>query len=422
MASLDQILAVILGGGRGSRLFPLTQQRSKPAVPIAGKYRLIDIPISNCINSGIFRVAVLTQFNSVSLHRHITRTYNFDTFHQGWVQIWAAEQTLKSGDWYQGTADAVRKQLFEIKASRARYVLILAGDHLYRMDYAAMARYHWEKGADITVAVQPAPLLEAGRLGILKRDNEGRIVDFAEKPQDAAVLKRLVSRSDPQRPYLASMGIYLFRTSLLFEMLEDGRFDDFGKDVIPEAIKDKAVYGFDFDDYWEDIGTIRSFYETNLALANPNPPFNLFDQDRPIYTHPRFLPGSIIQNSILENVMLAEGCCIRQSEIRHSVVGLRSQVRCGSKLADTVMMGADYYDQTDCEDTLPDGTIPLGVGRNCQISGAILDKNVRIGANVIIRPFPRDAEVDGQGWVVREGVVVVPKGAVLLPGTVIEPG
>src|SRR5512143_671851 len=289
MPALKDVLAVILGGGRGARLYPLTMPRSKPAVPIAGKYRLIDIPISNCINSGIYRVAVLTQFNSVSLHRHITQAYQFDVFHTGWVQILAAEQTMQSESWDQGTADAVLKQLFERRSAGGEDVLILAGDHLYRMDYAAMLEYHWEKGADITVAVQPVAREEASRFGILKRAANGRLVDFVEKPKDPQEQERMVSRDDPARPFLGSMGIYAFKTQVLIDLLTDyPDFDDFGGDVIPYAIGTRPVFGFDFDGYWQDIGTIRSFYDTNLALTDPEPPFNFYDMRLPIYTHARF--------------------------------------------------------------------------------------------------------------------------------------
>lgn len=426
MPSMDNVLAVILGGGRGARLYPLTMQRSKPAVPIAGKYRLIDIPISNCINSGIFRVAVLTQFNSVSLHRHITRTYQFDTFHIGWVQIWAAEQTVSSEDWYQGTADAVRKQLFEIRAARAPYVLILAGDHLYRMDYAPMVEFHWQNKADITVAVQPVPAQEAGRFGILKLDETSRIVDFAEKPTEPARLQQLVSRQDAGRPFLGSMGIYVFNTDVLIDLLEHNNYDDFGKHVIPNAMSTHRVFGYGFDDYWEDIGTIRSFYDTNLALAQPNPPFNFFDEDRPIYTHPRYLPGTTIENTSLENVLLAEGCCIKDSEIRHSVIGVRSQIRAGVRVLDSIIMGADYYDEISCSSTPDGGKVAIGIGEGSYIEGAIIDKNARIGRGVTIRPFPRGTDKDDPNpekrWFVRDGIVVIPKGATIPPGMYIGPG
>ncbi|MFM8368117.1 MAG: sugar phosphate nucleotidyltransferase, partial [Chloroflexota bacterium] len=304
MPSYNEVLAVILGGGRGARLYPLTQMRSKPAVPIAGKYRLIDIPISNCINSEIFRIAILTQFNSVSLHRHITRTYNFDSFHQGWVQIWAAEQTMESADWYQGTADAVRKQMLEIQATGAKYVLILAGDHLYRMDYKAMAEYHWQNKADITVAVQPVAKDEAGRFGVLKRESDGIISDFFEKPKDPDIQKRFVSRNDPERPFLGSMGIYMFNTKVLVDFINNfPDYDDFGGDIIPSAIKTHKVFGFDFEGYWQDIGTIRSFYETNLMLTTSKSPFDFYDAKLPIYTDTRYLPSSIVEDSKLKDVL-----------------------------------------------------------------------------------------------------------------------
>jgi len=326
MPSTDDILAIILGGGKGARLFPLTKLRSKPAVPIAGRYRLIDIPLSNCINSTIFRIAILTQFNSVSLHRHISNTYNFDKFHAGWVQVWAAEQTAQSLDWYQGTADAVRKQLFEIQSAHARYILVLAGDHLYRMDYSEMAEFHWEKGADITVAAQPVCATEAPRLGILKKDKESKIIDFAEKPADPETLERMISRNDKERPYFGSMGIYLFNTETLMELLRATTYDDFGIDVIPASIHTHKVYGYDFEGYWEDIGTIRRFYETNLKLTMLDAEFNLYDPEYPIYTHSRFLPGTRVTQSHLENVLLAEGGCIENAEIIHSIVGLRSRI------------------------------------------------------------------------------------------------
>ncbi|HEY9076190.1 MAG TPA: glucose-1-phosphate adenylyltransferase [Anaerolineaceae bacterium] len=422
MASLDSVLAVILGGGRGARLFPLTKQRSKPAVPIAGKYRLIDIPISNCINSGIYRINVLTQFNSVSLNRHITRTYNFDHFHPGWVQILAAEQTIDFNDWYQGSADAIRKQLFEIKVSRATHVLILAGDHLYRMDYAKMFEQHIASQANITVGVTPVAFQDAGRFGILKSDSSHRIIEFAEKPKDPAYQRSLISIDNPEKPLLGSMGIYLFDMETLSEMIQGTAYDDFGSQVIPAALKTHRVFGYQFDGYWEDIGTIRTFYETNLALTSPNPPFDFFDQERPIYTNSRYLPGTIVENSHLENVLMAEGCCIRNAEIRRSVIGLRSQVRCGVKIIDSVVMGADYYENPcwqDCDDH--DDKAQIGIGANSHIEGAIIDKNARVGKNVVIRPFPRGTEIDRNDWSVKDGIVVVPKNGVIPSGTIIAP-
>jgi glucose-1-phosphate adenylyltransferase len=420
MPAMNDILAVILGGGRGTRLFPLTKLRSKPAVPIAGKYRLIDIPISNCINSGIYRIDVLTQFNSHSLHRHINQTYNFDKFHTGFVEILAAEQTpaVEQG-WYQGTADALRKQLFQIRSARVMYVLVLAGDHLYRMDYSPMANFHWEHNADITVAVQPVPREEAPRLGILKRDQNARISDFVEKTKDPAVQSRFISRDDEKCPFLGSMGIYLFNTQVLIDLLQSNpNMDDFGGDIIPHAIKTCAVYGFDFDGYWRDIGTIRSFYEANLEMTCQNPPFNFYDTERPVYTHSRFLPGSLVEDSRLKNVLLAEGCQIHKAEITHSVIGLRSIIAAGTKIKDSVLMGADYYsDSLAMDETRP----PIGIGPNCYIEGAIIDKNARLGAGVVIRPFPPGTEIINKDWAVQDGIVVIPKNGCLSSGTHIEP-
>lgn len=415
MPSYNEVLAVILGGGRGARLYPLTQMRSKPAVPIAGKYRLIDIPISNCINSEIYKIAILTQFNSVSLHRHITRTYNFDSFHQGWVQIWAAEQTIESADWYQGTADAVRKQMMEIQASGAKYVLILAGDHLYRMDYKAMAEYHWANKADVTVAVQPVPREEASRLGILKREADGKISNFVEKPKDPETQNKFVSRDDPKRPFLGSMGIYMFNTKVLLDFISNyPGFDDFGGDIIPQAIKSHKVFGFDFDGYWQDIGTIRSFYETNLMLTSSSSPFDFYDAKLPIYTDTRYLPASIVEDSKLKDVLIAEGSRVLKSDISHSIIGIRSQIAAGCVIKDSIVMGADYYDRER-------GGLPIGIGSNCHIEGAILDKNVHIGNNVTIRPFPRNTDIDHEKWYVRDGIVIIPKDVEIPSDTVIAP-
>lgn len=406
----DEILAVIMGGGRGTRLSPLTAVRSKPAVPIAGKYRLIDIPISNCINSGLYHVAVLTQFNSVSLHRHISRAYRFDAFHSGWVQIWAAEQTIQSADWYQGTADAVRKQLSEIRATGARYVLILAGDHLYRMNYAKMAEFHWERNAEITVAVHPVPREEAGRLGILKVEASGRISDFVEKPQDPAVVNRFVSRDDSARPLLASMGIYMFNVDVLENVLRYHPSQaDFGIDIIPHAVHSNVVHGYGFEGYWRDIGTIRAYYETNLMLAAFDAPFNFYDPNLPIYTHEAFLPATVVKDSVLTDVLLAEGSRIENARIARSVVGIRSRIGSGTRITESILNGADYYSPE------------IGIGLNCDIEGAILDKNAAIGEGVVIRPFPRGTDEDHGSWFVRDGIVVLPKDVHLEPGTRIAP-
>jgi glucose-1-phosphate adenylyltransferase len=418
MASMNDVLAVILGGGRGTRLYPLTKLRAKPAVPFGAKYRLIDIPISNCINSSIFHIAVLTQFLSVSLHRHIASTYNFDMFHSGYVHIWAAEQTMELSDWYQGTADAVRKQLFQIRSARTDYVLILAGDHFYRMNYQDMVQFHWEKDADVTVAVQPVRHEDVARFGVLKRDSTRQLVNFAEKPTDPALLKEMVSREDEDRPYLGSMGIYLFKTDALIDILSSNKQEDFGKHIIPSSIGTHKVYGFDFDGYWEDIGTIRKFYETNLSLTSTAAPFDLYDQESPIYTHPRFLPGTVIENSQLNNVLLGDGCVIKDSRIDCTVIGMRSKILGGANISDSVLMGADYY-RRDKEEA--PNTVPIGIGENSQIQGAIIDKNARIGSNVIIRPFPRGTDIASEYWSVRDGIVVIPKNATLTPDTYIGP-
>jgi len=419
MPKMDEILAVILGGGQGKRLFPLTAERAKPAVPIAGKYRLIDIPISNCINSGIYNISILTQFMSVSLHRHISRTYIFDKFHPGGIQIWAAEQTMENTDWYQGTADAVRKQRQEIRSSRAKHVLILAGDHLYRMDYAKMVEYHVDTNADITVAVQPVLREDASRFGILKSDPNGRITRFAEKPKDPALLTDLVSRDDENSPYLGSMGIYIFRMDVLMEVLKpdyaDHKMDDFGGDIIPSLIEGgRRVFGYNFEGYWRDIGTIRTFYETNLDLTEDKPEFDFYNPDKPIFTHPRYLPGSRINGCELKQALVAEGCEISNSTICHSIIGLRSHIGAGTVIKDTIVMGGDWYG------TLRNGA-PIGIGKNCKIEGAIIDKNASIGDNVVIKPFPIGKEIDGDHFYVREGVVIIPKHTAIPAGTVIQP-
>ncbi len=426
MRSFDNVMAVVMGGGQGSRLYPLTKERAKPAVPLAGKYRLIDIPLSNCINSGIFKIAVLTQYNSVSLHRHISHTYNFDVFHTGWVQIWAAEQTWSAAqipnvqEWYQGTADAVRKQITEIKSARVPFVLVLAADHLYRMDYGKMAQFHWDKGADVTVAVQSVSREDAPRLGILKRDRDERIVRFAEKPKEVSLLEQMVSQEDSKRPYFGSMGIYLFSTNVLVEMLEKNEKADFGMDIIPQAVGEKQVYGYQYDGYWADIGTMRAFYEINLEIASKNPPFSLIDEGWPIYTHPRFLPGSLIEESRMKDTLVAEGCWVQKAEISNSIVGLRSQIRGGTKIKRSILMGADYYGffRRGKEN---EKDMVLGIGKDCDIEGAIIDKNSSIGQGTVIRPFPRGVDKDENLYVVRDGIVVVPKATRLPPGTCIAP-
>lgn len=417
---MTNVLGLILGGGAGTRLYPLTKERAKPAVPLGGKYRLIDIPMSNCFHAGIDKVAILTQFNSVSLHRHIYSTYVRDVFATGWVQILAAEQTPTSYDWYQGTADAVRKQLIEIKSAGTDYVLILSGDHLYRMDYHRFAQFHLDSEADVTIAVQPVARSEAPSLGILKLKSDNQISRFVEKPKEEAILDEMVSRDDPEKPYMASMGIYMFRYDAMVDMLNDNPGNDFGKHIIPDAIKNRRVVGYVFDDFWEDIGTIRRFYEVNLKMASSDPPFDFYSPDRPIYTHPRFLPGSEVHGSQLNNVLMGDGCRFYDAEVTNSVVGLRSIVWPGAKISRSVLMGADYF-ETDAEIASNErtGYPGIGIGRGSVIDGAIIDKNARIGRNVTIRHLKDRPDMETDTWVARDGLVIVPKSAVIPDGTVI---
>ncbi len=418
MVVMEDVLGLILGGGRGTRLYPLTKKRAKPAVPLAGKYRLIDIPISNCLHSGIDKIDILTQFKSASLHRHIFRTYHRDKFTNGWVEILAAEQTLENTHWYQGTADAVRQQLVEIRAAGTEYVLVLAGDHLYRMDYSDFLDFHVDSGADITLAVQPVSAQEAPALGILKLDGEGEIVSFTEKPP-ATELAGLESVSDSDEPYMASMGIYVFSTALLFELLETPG-DDFGKEIIPAALPERRVMGYVFDDFWADIGTIRRFYEVNLAQTSPDRPFDLNVPHRPIYTHARFLPPSESHGSRLDRVLIADGCQIYNSEITHSVIGLRSIIGPGVQIESSVLMGADYYEtEEDREENRRRGRPDVGIGEGSVIESAIIDKNARIGRNVHIRHAPDRPDKETENWVAEDGLIIVPKSAVIPDDTVI---
>ena len=417
---MDDVLAVILGGGVGSRMFPLTRDRTKPAVPIAGKYRLIDIPMSNCMHAGINKVAILTQFNSVSLHRHVQRTYRRDIFSPGWVQILAAEQTYRSDEWYHGTADALRKQTVELKSAGSKYTLILAGDHLYLMDYSEFVQEHIASGAKLSVAVQPVGREDASGLGILKLNNQNRIVEFVEKPQTDEVLANFVSGNNPQRPYMASMGIYMFDTEYLFEVLDNTEGTDFGKHILPAIMQDNHIHGYVFDGYWEDIGTIRRFYEVNLDMASPLPKFNLYDQRRPIYTRPRFLPGSKVERGSVYNVLMADGCRIQDASIHSSVIGLRSIILHGVTIQRTVMMGADFYEsEAQRAENLRVGRPNVGIGPGSVIEGAIIDKNARIGRKVIIRNLPDRPDEDHDNWYSREGIVIVPKNGIIYDDTII---
>ena len=415
---MNDVLGLIMGGGSGTRLYPLTKKRSKPAVPIAGKYRLIDVPISNCLHANINKLAILTQFNSVSLHRHIFRSYQRDRFTDGWVQIWAAEQTPRSTNWYQGTADAVRKQIVEIRNAGTKYVLILAGDHLYRMDYHEFVQFHVDTGADISLAVQPVNAQEAPGLGILKRDPDGEIVSFTEKPKPEA-LDGLESISDSDKPFMASMGIYVFSTELLFDLL-NAPGNDFGKEIIPGAMEQKRIMGYVFDGYWADIGTIRRFYEVNLELALPDPPFDLNVPHRPIYTNARSLPPSELQGTTFNQVLLSDGCYIKDAEISNSVIGVRSIIGSKAVIKSTIIMGANRYESdADRAENRRLGRPDMGIGAGSVIEGALIDKKTRIGRNVNIRYIPDRPDSETEGWVARDGLIVIPKSAIIPDNTVI---
>jgi glucose-1-phosphate adenylyltransferase len=417
------VLAVILGGGQGTRLFPLTKDRAKPAVPLAGKYRLVDIPISNCINSGFVRIFLLTQFNSASLHRHISQSYKFDHFSAGFVEILAAEQTLMDTNWYQGTADAVRKNLIHFRNNPFDYMLVLSGDQLYRMDYRVLMAQHITTGADITVATLPVPRKDVPGFGIMRIDQEDRIIDFVEKPKDPAVQDRFkVPETSQTRKadfegdvFLASMGIYVFNRDSLFDLLgEENR--DFGKHVIPKALGTHRVQAFVFNGSWEDIGTIRNFFDCNLELTSATPRFNMFDMTAPVFTRPRFLPSSRIDGGQIEHSLISEGSIIDHATITGSVLGLRTIIRRNSRITRTVVMGNDYYERDDTARAGDEGVVRLGIGEDCIIKDAIIDKNCRIGHGCVITPDGR-SDQDHENFFIRDGIVIVPKNAILPNGT-----
>ena len=431
MASKHNLLAVILGGGAGSRLFPLTRDRSKPAVPLGGKYRLVDVPISNCINSDVIRMFVLTQYNSASLNKHIATTYRFSNFADGFVEILAAEQTPESGQWFQGTADAVRQVLPHIRDWRIDNLLILSGDHLYRMDYRKFLARHYETNADITISVIPIVPDSASEFGLLKTDSAGRVIEFREKPTGEALEAMRVDTTSlglsaaeaKARPYLASMGIYVFKYDRLEEVLaEDKSRLDFGKEVIPGSIHNYNVQAFLFNDYWEDIGTIAAFYKANLDMTTAIPPFNLFDAEAPMFTRARYLPPSKINKCEIRESIISEGCIINGAKIVNSLIGLRSRLGEGVQLEAAYMMGADYY-QT-LEDMQADrvkGRPWIGVGEGTIIRRAIVDKNARIGANVRLLNEAGIEEADGpnRSYYIRDRIIIVPKNGLIPDGTVV---
>lgn len=410
---MKNVIALILGGGQGKRLFPLTMYRSKPAVPIGGKYRLIDIPISNCLHSDIKSIYVLTQFNSESLNNHVNSTYRFDYFSRAFVRILAAEQTLEGANWFQGTADAVRKNIVHLHIKNdAEDILILSGDHIYDMDYHDLIHFHRAKGADFTVSVVPAYPGEIGELGILKMESSKRIVKFREKPSTPKELTDLKFKrpKNPKCPYLASMGVYVFKASVLRKALE-GSDADFGREVIPHSIKKFKGFGYIFDGYWKDIGTIRSFYETNLELAASKPHLAFLYKGR-VFTRPRFLSPSRISNCHIEHALITEGCVINDAEIKNSTVGLRSIIGKGCKITKSVLMGADYY-----EESPPKGSMRIGIGDGAVIENAIIDKNARIGKNVVIKNLSNIKNADAGYYFIKDGIVVIPKNAAIKDGT-----
>jgi glucose-1-phosphate adenylyltransferase len=422
-----EVISVVLGGGAGSRLFPLTKDRSKPAVPLAGKYRIVDIPISNCLNSGLKRIFLLTQFNSSSLHRHVQQAYHFDEFSDGFVEIMAAQQTPSSSAWYQGTADAVRQNLHHFANAPHEYVLILSGDQLYRMNFRHLLEQHMRSGAEVTVATIPVNRWDAGSFGIMQIDEKERITRFNEKPQDAAVLDSLRVDSGtlarmgipPDDLYLASMGIYVFNRSALESALA-GKHVDFGKHIIPHLIPQGNVFSYIYQGYWEDIGTIRAFFDANLDLTHELPKFNFFDTRAPIYTHARYLPASKIVRGRIERAVISDGCVIVDAQIDHSVIGIRSRIEGGAVVRDSILMGHDDYETpAQVENAISRGLPPYGVGRNTYIERAIVDKNARIGANCRISPANKPEHYDGDNYYIRDGIVVVPKGGVIPDGTVL---
>jgi len=426
--NVSKVLCVILGGGQGSRLFPLTKDRAKPAVPLAGKYRIVDIPISNCINSRFRRIYVLTQFNSTSLHSHISRTYKFDQFSAGFVEILAAQQTFNNTSWYEGTADAVRKNLVHFMNHDFDYLLILSGDQLYRMDLQEVIEQHREAGADITVATLPVKAAETPALGIMQIDATGRVIRFLEKPKDAALLEPFKMPPEIRAKaglaagpdlYLASMGIYVFNRQVITALL-DNPLSDFGKHIIPHAINTHRVFSYVYQGYWEDIGTIRNFFEANLDLVSELPRFNFFDMNAPIFSRPRYLPGSKINGAQIDHAVISDGCIINRARINQSIVGLRTIIGDGTELNRVVTLGSDYYEsQASVERHEREGQPRVGIGAHCKIENAIIDKNARIGNNVTISPAGKPENVDHELYFVRDGIIIIPKDAVIPHGTVI---
>jgi glucose-1-phosphate adenylyltransferase len=429
---VKRVLSIILGGGAGTRLYPLTKLRAKPAVPLAGKYRLIDIPISNCINSEIERIYVLTQFNSASLNRHIARTYNMSGFSQGFVEVLAAQQTQESPSWFEGTADAVRKYLWLFAEWDVDQYLILSGDHLYRMNYADFIQRHRDKKADITLSVVPVDESRASDFGLMKIDKDGRVISFSEKPKgdalkamrvDTTVLG-LPAEKAKEYPYIASMGIYVFEKQVLSALLNAApEHTDFGKEILPASARNYNVQAYLFKDYWEDIGTIEAFYNANLALTyQPDPPFSFYDEKAPIYTRSRYLPPTKLLDSKVIESMVGEGCILKECTVKRSVIGIRSRIETGCVIDNALLMGSDYYESpAERLKNLESGRVSLGIGANSTIQKAIVDKNARIGRNVrmVNKDGVQESSREEMGFVIQSGIIVVIKNATIPDGTVI---
>ncbi|GAX59975.1 glucose-1-phosphate adenylyltransferase [Candidatus Scalindua japonica] len=424
--NMNHVAGIILGGGKGTRLFPLTKERSKPAVPLAGKYRLVDIPVSNCINSGIKKIFVITQFNSESLNRSVYETYKFDHFSHGYIRILAAEQSMESKEWLQGTADAIRKNIKHISADmNVRYCMILSGDQLYKMDYNQIISKHKESSADVTIALTVVDKAKASEFGLAMVDDKGDITAFTEKPKDTSLIKSYyipssVKQSEglsPDKDYvLANMGIYLFSKDYLCELMESTDEADFGKHIIPSLLGKKKLTGFFHNAYWEDIGTIRAFYEANIKLTSPSPQISFYDTEHPIYAQPLFLPPTRLEQCDIRDSLISDGCNVHKVSINRSVIGVRSIINRNTSITDSIIMGADYY---ETRETGKEGQIKLGIGNNCVIERAIIDKNAYIGNNVKIINQEKSDYREGDGYLIKDGIVVVEKGAVIPDGTVI---
>ena len=416
----DKVLSIILGGGQGSRLYPLTEKRSKPAVPIAGKYRLVDIPISNCINSDIKRMFVLTQFNSASLNKHIKNTYHFSFFSSAFVDVLAAEQTIKSGDWFQGTADAVRQSMHHFLSHEFDYALILSGDQLYQMDYNEMLKAHEASGAEISVATLPVNAKDATSFGILKTNNDSLITSFIEKPNNEKLRGWESNVSEEMyregRHYLASMGIYIFNKDLLIKLMDEPDTVDFGKEIIPQSIGKYKTFSYQYEGYWTDIGNIDSFFDANLGLTDDIPKFNLFDNDKRIYTNARILPTSKFSGTLLEKAVIADGCIIHAEKIQRCVIGIRARIGSGTEMSNSYMMGNDYYESLESVEA-NHIEVMMGIGENCNINNAIIEKNCRIGDNVTIDGSKYTEEVETDNYVIKDGIVVIKKDATIKSGT-----